>query len=124
MHVTEEPLDLRARLGGEAVLASVVDDFYLRVTGDALVAPVFSRIDLPALRLHQRQFLNAVLDAAREPTGAYLRTAHRGLQITPLQFAVVAGHLRSALQDAEVPSPVIDELMGSVEQYADDIVGR
>ena len=124
MRVTEEPLDLRARMGGEAVLASVVDDFYLRVTGDALVAPVFSRVDLPVLRLHQRQFLNAVLEAEREPTGAYLRAAHRNLQITPRQFAAVAGHLRSALQDAEVPGAVIDELMQSVEQYADDIIGR
>jgi hemoglobin len=124
MHVTEEPLDLRARMGGEAVLASVIDDFYLRVTGDALVAPVFSRVDLPALRLHQRQFLNAILDAEREPTRAYLRTAHQNLQITPRQFAVVAGHLRSALQEAEVPRHVIDELMQTVEYYADDIIGR
>jgi truncated hemoglobin YjbI len=36
----------------------------------------------------------------------------------------VAGHLRSALRDAEVPGPVIDELMQTVEQYADDIIGR
>ena len=124
MRVTEEPLDLRARMGGEAVLASVVDDFYLRVTGDALVAPVFSRVDLPALRLHQRQFLNVILDAEREPTGAYLRGAHQDLHITPRQFAAVAGHLRSALQEAEVPGPVINELMQTVEQYADDIIGR
>ena len=124
MRITEEPLDLRARMGGEAVLASVVDDFYLRVTADALVAPVFSRVDLPALRSHQRQFLNAILDAAREPTGAYLRTAHRDLHITPRQFTAVAGHLRSALLRAEVPNPVIDELMQTVEQYADDIIGR
>jgi hemoglobin len=124
MHVTEEPLDLRARMGGEAVLAAVVDDFYLRVTADALVAPVFARVDLPALRLHQRQFLNTLLDAAREPTGARLRAAHQDLHITPRQFGVVAGHLRSALQDAEVPSSVVDELMQTVEQYADDIIGR
>jgi hemoglobin len=124
MHVTEEPPDLRSRMGGAAVLAAVVDDFYLRVTGDALVAPVFSRVDLPALRQHQRQFLNAVLDSPREPTRAYLRTAHRGLQITPRQFAVVAGHLRAALQAAAVPGPVVDELMRAVEQYADDIIGR
>jgi hemoglobin len=124
MRITEEPLDLRARMGGEAVLASVVDDFYLRVTADALVAPVFSRVDLPALRLHQRQFLNVILDAEREPTGAYLRGAHQDLHITPRQFAAVAGHLRSALQEAEVPGPVINELMQTVEQYADDIIGR
>jgi hemoglobin len=124
MHVTEEPTELRARMGGEAVLAAVVDDFYLRVTGDPLVAPVFSRVDLPALRQHQRQFLNTVLDAAHEPTRAYLRAGHRDLHITPRQFDIVVGHLRAALQDAEVPGPVIDELMQTVEQYADDIIGR
>ena len=124
MHATEGPPDLRARIGGEAVLASVVDDFYLRVTHDALVAPVFSRIDLPALRQHQRQFLNTVLDAQREPTATYLREAHRDLHITPRQFETVVGHLRAALRRAEVPAPVIADLMLAVEQYADDIIGR
>jgi hemoglobin len=124
MHVSEGPPGLRERLGGEAVLAAVVDEFYLRVTTDALVAPVFSRIDLPALRLHQRQFLNTVLDAPREPTAAYLRAAHRDLHITPRQFAVVVQHLRAALMASEVPGPVVAELMQTVEHYADDIIGR
>jgi len=124
MHATEGPPDLRTRMGGDAVLASVVDDFYLRVTHDALVAPLFSRIDLPALRQHQRQFLNTVLDAPREPTAAYLREGHRDLHITPRQFDTVVGHLRAALQQAEVPAPLIAELMLTVEQYADDIIGR
>ena len=124
MHVTEGPPGLRERLGGEAVLTSIVDDFYLRVTNDALVAPVFSRVDLPALRQHQRQFLNTVLDAAQEPTGAYLRAAHRDLHITPRQFATVTRHLRAALLASEVPDPVIAELMQTVEHYADDIIGR
>src|SRR4051812_30757039 len=73
MHLTEGPPDLRTRLGGEAALSVIVDDFYLRVTSDALIAPVFARVDLPALRLHQRQFLNSVLDAPAEPTAAFLR---------------------------------------------------
>jgi truncated hemoglobin YjbI len=106
------------------VLAAVVDDFYLRVTRDALVAPVFSRIDLPALRQHQRQFLNTVLDAPREPTAAYLREAHRDLHITPRQFETVVGHLRAALQQVEVPAAVVVDVMLAVEQYADDIIGR
>ena len=124
MHVTEGPPGLRERLGGEAVLTSIVDDFYLRVTSDALVAPVFSRIDLPALRQHQRQFLSTVLDAPRDPTGAYLRAAHRDLHITPRQFDAVSGHLLAALQEAAAPGPVIAELMRAVDQYADDIIGR
>lgn len=124
MHVREGPADLRERLGGEAVLAAVVDDFYLRVTHDALVAPVFSQIDLPALRQHQRQFLNTVLDAPVEPTRAYLRAGHRDLHITPRQFDAVVGHLRAALEQAEVADSLIAELMLTVEQYADDIVGR
>ena len=124
MPVTEGPPSLRERLGGESVLASVVDEFYLRATGDALVAAVFSRVDLPALRQHQRQFLNSVLDAPPDLTGAYLRDAHRGLQITPRQFAAVMGHLRAALESVQVPAPVIAELMAAVGQYADDVIGR
>src|SRR5688500_5406040 len=115
MRLTDEPPDSWARLGGEAALATIVDDFYLRVTRYALVAPLFSRIDLPTLRQHQRQFLNTVLDAPREPTRAYLRGAHRDLHITPRQFETVVGHLCAALQRAEVSALVIAELMLAVE---------
>lgn len=124
MHLTEGPPDLRTRLGGEAVLGAIVDNFYLRVTGDALVAPVFARVDLPALRLHQQQFLNTVIDAPTEPTAAHLRTAHQDLQITPRQFAALVQHLQAALRDAGVPDAVMTELIQTVEQYADDVIGR
>jgi hemoglobin len=124
MHLTEDPPDLRTRLGGEAALGAIVDNFYLRVTGDALVAPVFARVDLPALRLHQQQFLNTVIDAPTEPTAAHLRTAHQDLQITPRQFAALVQHLQAALRDAGVPDAVMTELIQTVEQYADDVIGR
>lgn len=124
MHLTEGSPDLRTRLGGEATLSTIVDDFYLRVTGDALIAPVFARVDLPALRRHQQQFLNTVIDAPSEPTAAYLRTAHRDLQITPRQFAALVEHLQAALRDADVPDAVTTELIATVERYADDVIGR
>src|SRR3954468_14070313 len=123
MHLTGGP-DLRTRLGGEVALSAIVDDFYLRVTGDALVAPVFARVDLPALRLHQQQFLNTVMDAPTEPTAAHLRTAHKDLQITPRQFAALVQHLQAALREAGVPDAVMTELIQTVERYADDVIGR
>jgi hemoglobin len=124
MHLTDGPPDLRTRLGGEEALSAIVDNFYLRVTGDALVAPVFARVDLPALRLHQQQFLNTVIDAPTEPTAAHLRTAHQELQITPRQFAALVQHLQAALREAGVPDAVMTELIQTVEQYADDVIGR
>ena len=79
---------------------------------------------MPALRLHQQQFLNSVLDAPTEPTAAFLRTAHRDLHITPRQFAALIQHLQAALREAEVPESVMDELIQTVERYADDVIGR
>lgn len=124
MHLSEGPPELRTRLGGEATLGAIVDDFYLRVTSDALIAPVFARVDLPALRRHQQQFLNSVIDAPPEPTAAYLREAHQDLQITPRQFEALVQHLQAALREAGVPDAVMTELLETVERYADDVIGR
>jgi len=124
MHLTGGPPDLRTRLGGEAALSAIVDNFYLRVTSDALIAPVFARVDLLALRQHQQQFLNTVIEAPSEPTATYLREAHQNLQITPRQFGALLLHLQAALREAEVPDAVIAELIETVEQYADDVIGR
>ena len=109
---------------GEAALNSIVDNFYLRVTTDALVAPVFARVDLAALRRHQQEFLNTVIDAPPEPTAAYLREAHQDLQITPRQFGALVQHLQAALREAGVPEAVMTELVETVERYADDVIGR
>jgi hemoglobin len=112
------------RLVGDAQWTTVVDAFYLGVTGDPLLAAVFARIDLPALRQHQRQFLSTVLVAPQEPTRMYLRAAHEDLHITPRQFDAVAGHLEAALHHAGVAPAEITKLMHAVALYADDIIGR
>jgi hemoglobin len=122
--LTDGEANSGSRLIGEAQWTAVVDAFYLSVTGDPLLAAVFARVDLPALRQHQRQFLSTVLVAAQEPTRVYLRTAHHDLHITPRQFAAVAQHLEAALHDADVAPTEIVEIMHAVATYADDIIGR
>jgi hemoglobin len=124
MTMTDGGADSRSHLVGDAQWTTVVDAFYLNVTADPLLAPVFARIDLPALRQHQRQFLSAVRVAAQEPTRIYLRTAHQDLHITPRQFDAVARHLEAALHQAEIAPAEITEVMHAVAQYADDIIGR
>lgn len=124
MTVTDGRANSGSHLVGDAQWATVVDAFYLSVTADPLLAAVFARIDLPALRQHQRQFLSTVLVAAQEPTRMYLRTAHQDLHITPRQFESVARHLEAALQHAEIAPAEITQLMHVVANYADDIIGR
>lgn len=124
MNTTDGGVSSRTPSAGDAQWAAVVDAFYLSVTGDPLLAAVFARVDLPALRQHQRQFLSTVLVAAQEPTRTYLRTAHQDLHITPRQFDAVARHLEAALHHAGVAPAEIAELMRAVAEYADDIIGR
>jgi hemoglobin len=124
MTVTDGGANSGSRSVGEAQWTAVVDAFYLSVTGDPLLAAVFARIDLPALRQHQRQFLSTVLVAAQEPTRMYLRAAHQDLHITPRQFDAVARHLEAALHHAGVAPAEITQVMRAVAQYADDIIGR
>jgi hemoglobin len=112
------------RLGGADVLARVVESLYVLALDDSILAPVFARVDLPALHQHQIQFLGAVLGSNAPAIHDQMQRAHTGLEITPRQFARMAQHLQTALSRAGVPEDLAGEIGDHVEGLRDDIVGR
>ena len=115
---------LYEQLGGASIIAVVVDDFYVRVLADDLLAPTFVGIDLERLRRHQARFIGYALGGPNQYTGRNMRAAHKGLDITPAQFAAVAGHLADALAAAGVPGHLVDQVIAHVAQLRDDVVGQ
>jgi hemoglobin len=110
------------RIGGQASLVAVVDDFYDRVLADERLAGFFTGTVLSRLKSRQVEFFAAALGGPAPYRGASMRGVHHGLGITQEHFDLVAGHLVAALGAAGVDEPTVGEIVGAIAPLADDIV--
>ncbi len=115
---------LYQRLGGEEAIAAVVDRFYERVLADDQLAHFFEDVDMDRLRAHQTQFISAVTGGPVQYTGDDMYEAHKHLDLTPADFAAVAGHLQASLEEFDLPEEDVEEVMGAVAKLEDDVLGR
>jgi hemoglobin len=102
-HIFEEPrmstpagTSIYDAIGGEPALVAVVDDFYVRVTGDPELAVFFAGTNMARLKGRQVEFFAAALGGPHTYTGATVREAHRGRGIGQEHFDLAAGHLIAA----------------------------
>src|SRR5882724_6450130 len=106
-------------IGGEPALAAVVDDFYARVTADPELAVFFAGTNMTKLKGRQVEFFAAALGGPHTYTGAPMREAHRGRGIRQEHFDRVAGHLVAALDAADVPAEIINDIADLFEPLAE-----
>lgn len=102
------------RIGGRAALVAVVDDFYQRLATDPRVLHHFSDEILPRLRAAQVEWLTSALGGAPGTPMADLAEAHRDVEITDEQVAVVVAHLDGAIGDAGVHAELRRQVMSVV----------
>jgi hemoglobin len=105
---------LYERLGGQAAIDAVVDEFYDRVLADERVAHHFAGVDVAALRAHQKRFVAAAAGGPDAYDGRDMAAAHEGLDITAEEFAVVADHLDAALAAKGVSEADREALLSEV----------
>lgn len=117
-----EPLRLYEAMGGAAVLARVVDEFYMRVLANARLAAFFAQSDLDELKRHQREFLALALHGPAQYSGRPLREAHAGRGIHTADFDRMLLHFGEAFAAAGVPAPLIARAVAAVEPYRPEIV--
>ena len=113
---------LYEKIGGKPALTAVVDEFYRRVLGDPLLAPLFANTDMTKQRNHQIAFLAYALGGPNEYKGANMRVAHRGRGITEQHFGAVAGHLQATLQWAKVGADEVAQILGAAASLKDDVL--
>jgi hemoglobin len=114
---------LYEKLGEDAAIAKVVDDFYERILADERLAPFFDGTDMPALRRHQVAFLSAATGGPKPYTGPDLAAAHAGRGIEDEHFDRVVGHLVAALTSVGVAPDVVDEAVTALAPLRGTIVG-
>jgi hemoglobin len=128
---TPKEKSLYERLGGEAAVKAVVEDFVERAAANPKVN--FTRKGTPnewkptpdgLTRLKQMlvDFVGSATGGPQKYTGKSMKDAHQGMQITADEFNALAADLKASLDKFNVPAKEQDELLKAVAGTAKDII--
>ncbi|MCC6698998.1 MAG: group 1 truncated hemoglobin [Candidatus Hydrogenedentes bacterium] len=113
-------------LGGSKVIERIVDDLYNRVLRDQDLAPFFANIDPVLLRHKFCTFMNTVAGGPYERSGLELRSAHFGAVnegLTDSHVDKFVAHFSEVLNEAAIPSPLVEALIARVNEFRGDVLG-
>ena len=124
---------LYERLGGEAALKAVVDDFVGRAAANPKVN--FTRKgtahewtasgeNVARLKAHLVQFISMATGGPHKYEGRAMKPVHAGMGITEAEFGALAGDLIASLDKFKVPQKEKDELIAIVASTKKDIVEK
>lgn len=124
---------LYQRLGGEAAITAVVNDFVNNSAGDPNIN--FTRKGegkewnaTPEAVAHLKKMLVEQIGQAtggpQKYTGRDMKTAHKGMHITEAQFNALAAQLVMSLKKFKVADADAAELVAVVASMKSDIVGQ
>lgn len=119
---SEAAPSLYERLGGDAALLAVIEQFYERVLEDPALQPFFVGISMKWMKERQRRFFTQALGGPAIYNGRTMRAAHASLAIEPRHFNLVAKHLIQTLEANSVPQGLIEETAERIMPLATEIV--
>ena len=115
------------RIGGETAVKSTVIKMYGKILDDDALAPFFEDIDVDKLRLSQSAFVTYAFGGPNHYTGQSLRHAHASAVsqgMSGMHFDLVAAHLKSAMEELNVPADLIAEALAIVGSTRTDVLGQ
>lgn len=110
------------RIGGKDAVSAAVEDFYQKVLADPLLSPFFESTDIKKQIAKQKMFLTYAFGGMPNYSGKNMREAHQHLNLKEVHFDAVAGHLKTTLEDLNVPGDLQDEVMTIVASTHDDVL--
>ena len=124
---------LYERLGGEAAIKAVIDDFVGRAATNEKVN--FFRKGTPAewkptpemvdhLKKMLVELVGMVTGGPQKYSGKDMKGVHKGMMITQAEFDALAGDLKATLDKFKVPAKEQEELLKIVASTAPDIVEK
>jgi hemoglobin len=134
---------LYERLGSDAGLAAITDDFLTRALNDPRVnfprkdlttggalslshKPVTSWTPTPqtraALKTHMVQFFALATGGPAQYTGKEIHTAHAGMKITNPEFDAAVGDMKASLDKLQIATDDQKELLAIIESTRPQIV--
>ena len=112
------------RLGGEASIKAVVDEFVANVGADTRINTYFANADLDRLKGH---LVNQIGEASGGPqhySGRDMKTTHAGMGIDEPAFNALVEDLVKALDKFAVPEQEKSELLAVLGPMKADIVEK
>ena len=118
---------LYRRLGGYDAIAAVTDDFIGRMIADKQLGRYFVGLSQGSRETLREHVIELLCYTAKGPclyVGRDLGEAHTGLNISDSDWKVAMKHLDATLNKFNVPSREHQELVGAIENFKEDIVGK
>ena len=115
------------RIGGEGAVKATVIKMYDKILDDAELALFFENIDVEKLRLSQSAFVTYAFGGPNHYTGKSMRAAHKDAVshgLSDRHFDLVATHLKTAMQELNVPADLIDEALAIVGSTRKDVLNQ
>lgn len=113
---------LYERLGGEAAISAVIDDFAGRVLKDEKINKKFAKTNAPRLLFHLKEQVCAATGGPCKYTGLSMKQSHKNMGVTEGEFNALVGHLVDTLNKFNVPEAEKNELLGILGPLKDQIV--
>lgn len=108
------------RLGGTGGIQSAVRLLYERVMADSQLAPYFTGADMAHIRQRQAEMFLALF-GVEDYEGVNLGAIHSHLEVTPEDFDRLMTHVRSVLEDAQVPATEVNALVQRLQGFKGEI---
>jgi hemoglobin len=115
---------LYERLGGEASIKAVVDEFVATVGADSRINQYFANADLDRLKGHLVNQIGQASGGPQQYTGRDMKTTHAGMGIDGAAFDALVEDLVKALDKFAVPEQEKSELLGVLGPMRADIVEK
>jgi truncated hemoglobin YjbI len=112
------PGSLLELLGGERVLAEIVNSFVDRTFSDEMIGYMFRAADRQRVKAKEFEFASGHLGGTRRYTGRALGAAHAPHRVQLGQFNRRLELLRVTLVEAGAPAPVIQHWLEHTERLA------
>ena len=118
---------LYENLGGQAALDAFVPAFYQKVLADDQVNRFFQGVDMERQGRMLKSFLSMGFGGPNAYAGKSLRQGHKHLVDQGLNdghFDAVAGHIKTTLEDLNVPADLVEQVMGAAEALRVDVLNK
>ena len=112
------------RLGGEASIKAVVDEFVANVGADTRINKYFANADLDRLKGHLVNQIGQASGGPQQYTGRDMKTAHAGMGIDEPAFNALVEDLVKALDKFAVPEQEKSDLLAILGPMKSDIVEK
>ncbi|HEX5707790.1 MAG TPA: group 1 truncated hemoglobin [Pyrinomonadaceae bacterium] len=113
---------LYERLGGEAAISAVVDDFVARVAADARINMKFARSNVERVKFHLKEQVCAATGGPCQYTGLSMGDAHKNMKVTEGEFNALVEDLVATLDKFNVPAREKGELLSALGGLKSQIV--